>query len=50
MGTIEVADPELAVVALEQDLSGFALFAVTVEAKRVDAPTGEPVMAGSIGS
>ncbi|MGH2392259.1 MAG: anti-sigma factor [Candidatus Limnocylindria bacterium] len=48
VGTIEVADPGLAVVALEQDLSGFALFAVTVEAERVDAPTGEPVMVGSI--
>lgn len=48
VGTIEVADPGLAVVALEQDLSGFALFAVTVEAERVDAPTGEPVMVGAI--
>jgi hypothetical protein len=36
------------VVALEQDLSGFALFAVTVEAERVDAPTGDPVMVGAI--
>jgi len=47
VGTIEVADPGLAVVALEQDLSGFAVFAVTVEAERVDAPTGEPVMVGA---
>ena len=48
VGTIEVADPELVVVALEQDLSGFSLFAVTVEAERVEAPTGEPVMVGTI--
>jgi len=48
VGTIEVADPELAVVALEQDLAGFALFAVTVEEERVDAPTGDPVMVGAI--
>jgi anti-sigma-K factor RskA len=48
VGTIEVADPGLAVVALEQDLSGFALFAVTVEAERVDTPTGDPVMVGAI--
>lgn len=48
VGTIEVADPELAVVALEQDLAGFALFAVTVEAERVEAPTGDPVMVGAV--
>jgi len=48
VGTIEVADPELAVVALEQDLAGFALFAVTVEAERVDTPTGDPVMVGAL--
>jgi anti-sigma-K factor RskA len=48
VGTIEVADPELAVVALEQDLTGFATFAVTVEAERVDAPTSDPVMVGTI--
>jgi anti-sigma-K factor RskA len=50
VGTIEVANPRLAVVALEQDLSGFALFAVTVEAERVDAPTSDPVMLGAIGN
>jgi hypothetical protein len=48
VGTIEVADPELAVVALEQDLAGYATFAVTVEEERVDAPTGDPVMVGAI--
>lgn len=48
VGTIEQTDPELAVIALEQDLAGYAVFAVTVEAERVDAPTGDPVMAGAI--
>lgn len=48
VGTIDVADPNLAVVAVERDLTGFALFAVTIEAERVEAPTGEVVMAGSI--
>jgi anti-sigma-K factor RskA len=36
------------VAAVEQDLADFALFAVTVEAERVAAPTGTPVMAGSV--
>lgn len=48
VGTIERIDPQLAVIALERDLAGYAVFAVTVEAERVDAPTGAPVMAGSI--
>ena len=33
------AGDEVAVVELERDLAGFATFAVTVEASRVDAPT-----------
>ena len=37
-----------AVVAVDQDLSGFDTFAVTVEAERVDAPTGAPVMQGTV--
>jgi anti-sigma-K factor RskA len=36
------------VVAVEQDLADFAIFAVTIEAERVAAPTGTPVMAGSV--
>lgn len=48
VGTIEAADPRLAVVALERDLSGFALFAVTIEAERLDSPTGDVVIAGAI--
>ena len=38
----------VAVVPVEQDLSGFQTFAVTVEAERVDAPTTDPVMVGTI--
>ena len=37
-----------AVVAVDQDLSGFDTFAVTVEAERVDAPTSDPVMVGTV--
>ena len=40
----------IAVVPLDRDLSGFATFAVTIEAERVDAPSGAPVIAGSVGS
>lgn len=36
------------VVAVERDLTDFTTFAVTIEAARVDAPTGTPVMVGSL--
>jgi hypothetical protein len=36
------------VIAVERDLTGFETFAVTVEAKRVDAPTSDVVMAGAL--
>lgn len=36
------------VVPVEQDLSGFQTFAVTVESERVSAPTSDPVMVGSV--
>jgi anti-sigma-K factor RskA len=36
------------VVPVEDDLSDFATFAVTVEAQRVDAPTSTPVMVGPL--
>ena len=48
VGTIDQSNPELVVATLEQDLAGFAVFAVTVEPERVDAPTSDPVMAGPI--
>lgn len=41
-------DSGTVVVAVEDDLGDFAIFAVTVEAERVDAPTGAPVMAGEL--
>jgi hypothetical protein len=37
------------VVPVDEDLSGFQTFAVTIEAERVDAPTSDPVMAGTVG-
>lgn len=37
-----------AVVPVEEDLSGFETFAVTVESERVDAPTSAPVMLGTV--
>jgi anti-sigma-K factor RskA len=44
VGTFTPSDGEVAVVQLERDLAGFSIFAVTVEASRVDAPTTDPVM------
>ena len=48
VGTIDRSNPDLVVATLEQDLVGFAVFAVTVEPERVEAPTSEPVMAGTL--
>ncbi|HTE66251.1 MAG TPA: anti-sigma factor [Candidatus Binatia bacterium] len=48
VGTFTPADGEVAVVELERDLAGFTTFAVTVEASRVDAPTGDIVMAAPL--
>lgn len=50
VGTIESSGGDLTVATVEQDLTGYALFAVTVEAGPVDAPTGAPVMAGEVGT
>ncbi len=38
----------LTIVNLERQLSGFATFAITVESRRVDAPSGKPVLAASL--
>ena len=38
----------LTIVELERPLSGFATFAITVESRRVDAPSGKPVLAASL--
>jgi anti-sigma-K factor RskA len=49
VGTIP--DPEgVAVVTLEQPLEGAVVFAVTVEAERVDAPTSDPVLLATLES
>lgn len=49
VGTIP--DPEgVAVVTLEQPLEGATVFAVTVEAERVDAPTSDPVLVATLES
>jgi hypothetical protein len=47
VGTVEDPD-DLVVVALEQGLSGAAVFAVTVEQDRVEAPTSDPVLVASL--
>ncbi|MDQ2941342.1 MAG: anti-sigma factor [Chloroflexota bacterium] len=38
----------LTVVQLERRLSGYATFAITVEERRVDVPSGKPVLAASL--
>ena len=48
VGTFTDTSGALAVLPVEKDLSGYATFAVTVEAKRVDAPTTTPVMVGDL--
>jgi anti-sigma-K factor RskA len=48
VGTIEDANADLVVAAVERDLAGFTAFAVTVESERVSAPTSEPIMAGTV--
>jgi anti-sigma factor RsiW len=49
VGTFRPGDDAVAVVSIERDLIGFDTFAVTVEAKRVDAPTStDLVMVGAI--
>ena len=48
VGTFTPGANAVAVVALERDLAGFATFAVTVEPKRLAAPTGDVVMVGHL--
>ena len=48
VGTFTDTSGAVAVLPVEKDLSGYATFAVTVEAKRVDAPTTTPVMVGDL--
>jgi len=48
VGTFTPSATEITVVTVERDLAGYATFAVTVEAGRVAAPTGEIVMVGDL--
>ena len=48
VGTFSPADSAVAVVTVERDLTDYATFAVTVEAQRVAAPSGTPVMIGDL--
>ncbi|MEX0709758.1 MAG: anti-sigma factor [Chloroflexota bacterium] len=48
VGTFTPSGSAIAVVPVDRDLTGFATFAVTVEAERVDAPTTTPVMVGDL--
>lgn len=49
VGTFDAdRDGGLTIVRLERPLSGFATFAITIESHRVEAPSGQPVLAASI--
>ena len=50
VGTLASTQDAVVVVQLERDLSGFSIFAVTVEAERVAAPSSDPVILGVLGS
>jgi anti-sigma-K factor RskA len=44
VGTFRPSDDEITVVPVEDDLDGYAVFAMTVEAARVSPPTTDPVL------
>jgi anti-sigma-K factor RskA len=49
VGTFVPREQDVLVIApLERDLGGFETFAITVEAERVDAPTGDPVLLAAL--
>lgn len=48
VGAFRPSGDAVAVVEVDRDLDGYATFAVTVEAERVQEPTGEPVMIGEL--
>jgi hypothetical protein len=48
VGTFSGSSGPVAVVALERGLGDFTTFAVTVESRRVDAPTSQPVMVANL--
>jgi hypothetical protein len=49
-GTYETRGAPLAVIAVEDDLEGYATLALTVERQRVEAPTSDPVMVAALES
>lgn len=49
VGTFRPDEDGFAVVPLERGLDDYAVFAVTVERGRVDAPTGDPVLTAGLG-
>jgi len=48
VGTFTPGEGPVAVVAVEQDLDGYAALAITVERERVQSPTGEPLLVAPI--
>ena len=48
-GTFTAKD-QIVVVPLEGQLAGYTTFAITVEERRVDAPTTDPIIVGAIGT
>jgi anti-sigma-K factor RskA len=50
VGTFRPSGEAVAVIPVEQDLTGFNTFAVTVESERVESPTMPIVMLGEIGT
>jgi anti-sigma-K factor RskA len=50
VGTFRPSGEDVAVVAVERDLSGFDTLAISVESMRVEAPSGPIVMAGDLHS
>ncbi len=49
VGSFSGSSAPVAVVPLERGLGGFTTFAVTVESRRMDAPTSQPVMVANLG-
>jgi anti-sigma-K factor RskA len=48
VGTFTETSRAVSVLPVERDLSGYATFAVTVEAERLASPSGTPVMVGDL--
>lgn len=48
VGTFTVGEEEIVIAELERPIIGYAVFAVTVEAERMDAPTSDPILAATL--